>query len=99
MSENAKISKERKQTITAKNLNAARTFHQLSNDISEESKIFNQYRASCKEERLELDKLRLQKIGLESMVRQFQNNNERFQMIKDLVKQTVEQSLMNHRHL
>ena len=83
--------KREEAEITAKNLNAARTFQQLSNDISEEYKILNQYRSSCKEERLELAKLRLQKEKLESIVRQFQDNNESFQRIKELVKQTVEQ--------
>ena len=91
--------KREEADLTAKNLNVARTFHQLSNDISEESKIVDQYRTSCKKERLELDKLRLQKIGLESMIRQFQNNNECFQMIKDLVRQTVGHSLMSHRQV
>ena len=91
--------KREEADLTAKNLNAASAFHQLSNDISEESKIVDQYRTSCKKERLELDKLRLQKIGLESMIRQFQNNNECFQMIKDLVRQTVGHSLMSHRQV
>jgi hypothetical protein len=43
--------------------------------------------------------LRLQKVKLESFVRQFQNNNESCQTIKDLVRQTVGQSLKNHRHV
>ena len=72
-------------------MNAVGTFQQLSNDISEESKIIDQYRSSCKEERLELAKLRLQKEKLESLVRQFNDNNESFQRIKELVKQTIEQ--------
>jgi len=33
------------------------------------------------------------------MIRQFKDNNESLQMIKDLVKQTVEQGLANHRHV
>jgi hypothetical protein len=86
-------------SLNARNLDAARTFHQLSNDISEESKILNQYRSSCKEERLELAKLRLQKEKLESVVRQFHDNNETLQRIKELVKQIIEQRLMNHRHV
>ena len=85
--------------ITAKNLNAVRTFQQLSNDISEEYKILDQHRALRKELCLELAKLRLQKSKLESFVRQFKNNNVSFQMIKDLVKQTVGQNLMNQRHV
>ena len=80
-------------------MDAARTFHQLSNTISEESKILNRYRSSCKEKRLELAKLRLQKEKLESVVRQFHHNNESLQRIKELVIQIIEQNLMNHRRV
>ncbi len=86
-------------SLNTKNLETARTFQQLSNDISEESKILNQYRSSCKEERLELSKLRLQKEKLESVVRHFHDNNESLQRIKEFVKQIIEQRLMNHRHV
>lgn len=58
-----------------------------------------QYRSSCKEERLELARLRLQKEKLESLVRKFQNSNEDFRRINELVKQAVEQSLINYRYL
>lgn len=85
--------------ITAKNLDAARIFEQLSNDISEECKILNQYRSSCKEERLELARLGLQKEKLELIVKKFQNENEDFRKIKNIIKQTVELSLTNHRHV
>ena len=91
--------KREEAAITAKNLNAARTFQQLSNDISEEYKILDKYRSSCKEERLELARLRLQKEKLESLVKQFQNNNEDFRRIKELVNQEVRHSLTNHRHV
>ena len=86
-------------SLNARNLDAARTFEQLSSDISEESQILNQYRSSCKEERLELAKLRLQKEKLESVIRQFNYNNESLQRIKELIKQIIEQRLMNHRHV
>ncbi len=33
------------------------------------------------------------------MVRQFQDNNESFQRVKELVRQIIEQRLMNHRHV
>ena len=58
-----------------------------------------QYRSSCKEERLELARLSLQKEKLESLVRQFQNNNEGFRRIKELVKRIIEQRLVNHTHV
>jgi chromosome segregation ATPase len=91
--------KREETSLNARNLDAARTFEQLGSDISEESQILNQYRSSCKEERLELAKLRLQKEKLESVVRQFNYNNESLQRIKELVKQIIEQRLMNHRHV
>lgn len=52
-----------------------------------------------KEERIELDKLRLQKEKLESILREFQNSNEDLQRIKEIVRQIVEQRLAKHRHL
>lgn len=91
--------KREEADMTAKNLDAAGIFQQLSNDISEISKILDKYRSSCKEERLELAKLRLQKVKLESLVRHFQNNNEDFRRITELVNQAVRQSLTNHRHI
>jgi hypothetical protein len=91
--------KREEAALTAKNLNAAGTFQQLSNDISEISNVLDRYRTSCEKERLELDKVRLQKIGLESIIRQFKDNNESFQRIKEFVRQTVELRLMNHRHV
>jgi hypothetical protein len=57
--------KKEEAAITAKNLDAVRTFQQLGKDISEEYRILNQYRTSYKEECLELAKLRLQKEKLE----------------------------------
>jgi hypothetical protein len=91
--------KREEASLNSRNLDAARTFHLLSNDISEEFKILNQYRSSCKEERFELARLQLQKEKLESVIRQFQSNNESLQRIKELVKQIIEQRLMNHRHV
>ncbi|MGA7897770.1 MAG: hypothetical protein WCA39_02795, partial [Nitrososphaeraceae archaeon] len=84
--------KREEASLNARNLIAAQTFQQLSNDISEDYKILNHYRSSRQEERLELAKLRLQKVKLESLVKQFQNNNEDFCRIKELVKQGIEQS-------
>ena len=91
--------KREEANIIAKNLNAAKTFQMLSDDISEQYRLLEEYRASCKEERLKLDNLRLQKVELECMVREFQNNNESLQRIKEFVRQTVEQSLANQKQV
>jgi chromosome segregation ATPase len=91
--------KHEEASLSSRNLNAARTFQQLSNDISEKHERLNQYRSSYTQERIELDKLRSQKERLESVVRQFHDNNESLQRIKELVKQIIEQRLMNHRNV
>jgi hypothetical protein len=43
--------------------------------------------------------LSLQKEKLEFLVRQFQNNDESLQKIKEFIRQTVEQRLANKRHV
>ncbi len=91
--------KREEASLTSRSLEASRTFQQLTGDISEKHEILNQYRSSCKEERLELAKFRLQREKLESVVRHFHDNNESLQRIKELVKQIIEQRLINHRHV
>lgn len=91
--------KREEADLTAKNLDAVRTFQQLGNDISEEYRILDQCRSSCRGERLELARLRLQKEKLELIVKQFQNDNEDLRRIKEFAKQAVEQSLVNYRYL
>jgi hypothetical protein len=41
----------------------------------------------------------MQKVKLESLVRQFQENDDDFRRIKELVRQTVEESLRNKRYM
>jgi hypothetical protein len=91
--------KREKSDLIAKNLEAAGTFQRLSEDISEESMLLEGLRSSCKEKRLELDKLRLQKVELESMVREFLNSHDSLQGVKEIVRHTVGQNLVNQRHL
>jgi hypothetical protein len=91
--------KKEEAAISAKNLEAAGTFQQLSHGISEEYKILDRYRSSCKEELLELGKLQLQKEKLESVVKEFCDNNESLHRIKEVVRQIIEQRLMNRRHV
>jgi hypothetical protein len=90
--------KREEACLNVRNLNAARTFQQLSNNISEENRILDHYRSSCIEERLKLAKLRIEKVRLESIVKQFWNSKE-YLKIKEIVKQTVEHSLTNHMYI
>ena len=91
--------KKEEAVMTAKNLNAARIFEQLSKDISEESKILEKRRSSYREEHIELSKLRIEKVNLEFIVKKFKNTNEDYLKIKDMVRQEVELSLANYKDL
>jgi hypothetical protein len=91
--------KREQASLNAKILNAAKTFQQLSDDISEEHKTLNQYRSSSREESLDLAKLRIQKVNLEYMVKQFQNNSEDYLKIRHIVKQEVEHTLTDSRQI
>lgn len=79
-------------------MNAATTFQQLSNDISEGYKILDKYRSSYREEHLQLSKLRIQKVNLEFIVKQFQDNKDHTKL-KDTVKQVVGYTLTNYRQV
>ena len=85
--------------LTANNLHASKTFEQLGNDISEEHRLLNHYRDLCTEEHLALTRLRIEKVRRESIVKQFRNNNEDYLKVREKVKQTVQDTLMNYRGL
>jgi hypothetical protein len=91
--------KEEEAVMTAKNLNAARIFEQLSNDISEASKILEECRSRYRNEHIELSKLRIEKLNLDFIVKQFENSDEGYLKVKDMVRQEVELSLSNYRDL
>ena len=76
-----------------------KTSKQLNNEILEEHETLNRFRLSCRDERLELAKLRIQKINLEYLVKQFQNNNDEYLKIKKIAKQEVERALGYQRQL
>ena len=50
-------------------------------------KTLDQYRLSCKEQRLELTKLQMQKIRLQELVDNFQNNNEELLKIRNTAEE------------
>jgi hypothetical protein len=58
-----------------------------------------QYESDCKEKRLEITKLQIQRIGAEALVRDFQNNNETYLQIKQTIKREVEIILTDRRQL
>jgi competence protein ComGF len=52
-------------------------------------KTLDQYQLSCKEERLELTKIQLQKVRLEGLVDNFQNNDQGYVKIRNTAEEKV----------
>ena len=68
--------------LEANKHNSARILQEISNQIATMRKTLDQYQLSCKEERLELTKIQLQKVRLEGLVDNFQNNDEGYVKIR-----------------
>ena len=52
-------------------------------------KTLDQYQLSCKEQRLEVSKIQLQKVRLQALVDNFQNNNEEYNKIRNAAEEKV----------
>ena len=76
-------------SIEAEKQNSARLLQALSDQIATMRKTLDQYQLSCKEQRLELSNLQLQKIRLEGLVDNFHNNNEEYIKIRNTVEEKV----------
>jgi competence protein ComGF len=79
-----KDSKE-KYDLEANKHNSARILQEISDQIATMRKTLDQYQLSCKEERLELTKIQLQKVRLQGLVDNFQNKTT----MKDMLKSEI----------
>jgi hypothetical protein len=86
-------------SLRAGNSNAARTFQELSDSISDEYKILNQYRLLSNQEKQETDKIQSTKLRLEEFVECFLDTNEVYLKIKETIKQEILYTLKNPRQL
>jgi hypothetical protein len=59
----------------------------------------DQYQLSCKEQRLELSKLQIQKVRLQEIVDNFQNNDEEYNKIRNAVEEKVHSVLSDRKML
>jgi hypothetical protein len=62
-------------------------------------KTLDHYKLSCKEQRLELTKLQMQKVRLKALVDNFQNNNEEYIKIRNTVEEKVHNILSDRKML
>jgi hypothetical protein len=75
--------------LEANKHNSARILQEISDQIATMRKTLDQYQLSCKEERLELTKIQLQKVRLEGLVDNFQNNDEGYVKIRNTAEEKV----------
>ncbi len=57
------------------------------------------YRSSCRQEVTKLDALRQQRMKLEAIVRQFENNNQEYMKIRRIAEEKVQDTLSNSKPL
>ena len=79
--------------------NSNRTLQNLENQMVDSNQVLNSYRASCQQERLKLECLHQEKVGLAKMVRRFKRNNEEYLKIKKTVEQEVTRILLDGKGL
>jgi chromosome segregation ATPase len=82
-----------------RNERAARTVQEISNRISGERQILDQFRLFVKQQQQEVERLYSEKKGLEDIVERFRNNDETYATIKEMVKEQIESVLASPRQL
>jgi hypothetical protein len=92
-------SKRDLDSIEANKRNSARILQEISDQIATMRKTLDQYQLSCKEQRLELSKLQMQKIRVQELVDNFQNNDETHIKIRNTVEQKVHSVLSDRKVL
>ena len=91
--------KREEASLQAGNRNSAITFQELSDEISTMRNTLEQYEASCKERRLEIEKLNKDYARLEAFVNDYQSISEEYLKIVKTVEENVLGVLSNGKML
>jgi chromosome segregation ATPase len=91
--------KREEASLQAGNRNSAITFQELSDKISTMRNTSEQYEASCKERRLEIEKLNKDYARMEALVNDYQSINEEYLKIIKTVEEKVLGVLSNGKML
>lgn len=91
--------KREEASLQAGNRNSAITFQELSDKISTMRNTLEQYETSCKERRLEIEKLNKDYARLEAFVNDYQSINEEYLKIVKTVEENVLGVLSNGKML
>lgn len=91
--------KRKADSLAASNTNAARTFQDFSNQISDMKKTIDNYELLIKERKLELENINRQKNILQAYMTHLRNNSEEFSKIVNTVKREMEGTLTEPRQI
>jgi hypothetical protein len=91
--------KRQADSLVASNQNAARTFQDFSNQISDMKKTIDHYKSVINERKLELETITKQKDKLEAYMTHLRNNSEEYSKIIDTVKREMEGTLADPRQI
>jgi hypothetical protein len=86
-------------SLKAGNQQAAMTFQKFNDLISKENKSLERYRSICSQLKEETENLNTKKVRLEKVIDSFQNNNEIYIKIKQMIKREIESIISNPRRL
>ena len=85
--------------LEAEKRNSTRVFQEMNNQIATMRKTLDQYQLSCKEQRLEISKLQIQKVRLQELVDNFQDNNWEYNKIRNAAEEKMRSVLSNSKML
>ena len=85
--------------LEAEKRNSTRVFQEMNNQIATMRKTLDQYQLSCKEQRLEITKLQIQKVRLQELVDNFQDNNWEYNKIRNTAEEKVRSVLSDSKML
>jgi hypothetical protein len=91
--------KRQADRLVASNQNAARTFQDFSNQMSDMKKTIAHYESVINERKLELETITKQKDKLEAYMAHLRNNSEEYSKIKEKVKKEMEGTLRDPRQI
>jgi predicted transcriptional regulator len=88
-----------RRSLEANVQRSARILQEIIDRTSKESKALEQYRSICNQLKEEIENLINKRVRLENAIGSFQNNNETYIKIKQMIKQEIESIISNPRRL
>ena len=79
--------------------NATMVFQDLNNQIITMGKTLDSYRIECQKEKEELESLQQKRMKQEALVRQFENDNEAYNKIRNIAEEKVTDTLASKKEL